>query len=206
VLRVFLRLLTDHSSRPVSLLRPDDGTSARYRLKCKEQQGRSKPQMSEVVEKFRRGPDVKPAPRARRWSLVLTCLGGLIVTGMVGLQLVLYAQTLVSAPPPHIQDSSLSLRPGAPLGDASGDVTATGSLSAKPQGFPAGHLDRWMWFATMGIGLTCGLAVYAGLAKLMQAPSSDGNGEFDTSSRRRAPLRIEDTAEDRRHHGGPIRN
>lgn len=169
--------------------------------------------MNDVVTKFRRAPDQKPARSRRRWSLATTCLGAAIVTGLIGVQAVLFVRGFDQDAKPMLRNGAFAATQtaGQPYGADGGGVLSTASaFGTVAYGAtslaPADERPVWLaWLETMGFGGACGLIVYYVLIKFFPA-AVDPRSEFDTSTSRRRAHNFEDTAGDRRHLGGPIRN
>jgi len=164
---------------------------------------------SDIVERHRRIQSAQIASKPRRWTTALAGLGGMIVIGLVGLQLVMFATSSSTTRMEPVQDSTLRLAPTTVAQQRAEDVASTGStMPMVLQGPSFGtELSWWTWLYTTGISLAAGLIVYTALRKLLRMSSDDhGDQGFDHSTNRRTAHRIDDVAEERRHHGGPIRN
>ncbi len=154
--------------------------------------------MSNIVESYRRAHVNEKRPPSRRWSLALAGLGALVVCGFMLLQL-LAAVTAPDGPAFRpTQDSTLAHPPATVArSNAANDLVIGSTSKLQPQ--PATKIPG-LGVVSVAIGLLTGLMVYFALNHLMPAKDPEANDGVQMAKL------LNDKAQVRRYHGGPIRD
>ncbi len=156
--------------------------------------------MTNVVDSYRRSHADAAPRKSRRW-LALGVLLGVIASGALvaalatgGLELPAYA------PVATIDPAVPALRVAATAKSGASDATAVASASNAPHLVAHGIMDGPVTgLIIVGIGLMTGLMVYLGLGRLLPANEPQPHPYELVRGRR-------EVTQERRYHGGPIRD
>ena len=162
--------------------------------------------MSNFVDRYRREHERQRAPKPRKWPLALAGLGGFIVVGMIVLQAALLLFSSGGGVKPF-QDSTLALRPAigaAAMSANNAEITGSGTPMTNVQPPTSANVGWAPLLPGIGAAGLTGLVVFVGLNLLWPGrAATDATGPPDRSTPARP---VVDRAEERRWHGGPIRN
>jgi hypothetical protein len=153
--------------------------------------------MTNIVDSYRQSHPVQPKKTNSRWSLALAGLGAIVVCGFVLLQIVASIGGGPSDSPGSLQDSTFAQTPAQLAAGPPNDTLTVGSTTKM---LPATIPVPGTGWVSLVIGLATGLAVFFGLSRLLPIERTA------QASASRLVKHLSDAADERRYHGGPIRD
>lgn len=162
--------------------------------------------MSKLIDTYRRDHTRQQAPRPKKWPLAVACLGGLIAIGAIMLRAGLFQSTPDTGVTATIQEPVTVLRPGVSAQMDANDANVTGSTTPMTalQPSPAANVGWTSLLYVIGVSGLTGLIVFVGLSLVIRKRArSDAD---KPGGRSQTVRRLDDDADERRWHGGPIRN